>query len=177
MGRMSSGVRHESVVVEEGQMTAKVKAEDFHEMEEDLSDCSWLQGLPLQESTARSSDEGPTTAKVASDVLLGKVQDAYDAFQHASSGLRNCCMQLRGKIDQATVMGGLEKAKTGFATMDMLEKYLIEERSNLSETQIRGTLVEVAREYQGLKLKQMEMQTLHKQFVLKKALPAPAKED
>ena len=157
----------------------------------DMKDESWLESqgrlklhvlsdsecfaLPASSSSRSSGSTSSTSAQVqviASDATLAKVQQAYDAVSCATASLKSKAFQLKGLVDNDTIKNGLEKVSLGNELSSVLELMLLAERGTLVEAEVKEKMIDVGNRYQYLKMKEVEISSLHRSL-FKKRKEAP----
>ena len=102
-----------------------------------------------------------------------KAQQAFEAVNNSNNQLRETAMKLRGKIDHSIVTGGLEQGKIAQSALGELEEILVmTPREHLYEDEVKKRLVSIATRYQGIRLKELELKALEKNFCTEESFEA-----
>ena len=172
MGRRSSGKRKESRKDEQAETKRKVEDEaEKQEMVISLTDQAWMRVendddnfMPSGNSSSSCTMGSALAPKVVSDELMLKIQQAFDAVNNSQNSLRSVVLNLRGKVDMAILSGGMEKVSLAQGCLGQLEAALLTPKEELNEGELRKMLIEIARTYQGVRLKELEISSLNKTF-------------
>ena len=139
----------------------------------DMEDISWMEigDTILASNYAASSKQAPPEQHIlASDTLMMKVQQAYDAVNNSCNGLRQSAMTLRGKIDPIVVQAALEQADLAAELLKELQAILLADRDALFEKPVTTMMKEIANKYQTVRMKDVEMKALEKGLNPKKKI-------
>lgn len=170
MGRRTQAQRVECSKIETAkqQKTVEDKQEKI-EMILDMQDDSWMHLKDLMSGSSSSADGSGASSsaparEMASDEMMMKVQQAFDAVNVSMNNMRCLAMKLRGKIDVAIVQSALEKCKIAQSCLDQLEEKLLTPRDTIYQDATKLMLVDIAKKYQEIRMKEMEMKALDKSF-------------
>ena len=126
MGRQSSGLKRQTRSLQEvGQSNSDITAEDLHVASEDMQDEDWLKFATtlsqMSEMSNSSASSHTSPAAVASDMILSKVQETYDALNTVSKNLRSKSIELKGKVD--TTITSFAEGPHGFQALRPARRY------------------------------------------------------
>ena len=140
----------------------------------DATDADWMQITDRLSSTSTSAGDYNLPIKIlASDTLMMKAQQAFEAVNNSNNQLRETAMKLRGNIDHSIVTGGLEQVKIAQSALGELEEILVmTPRERLYEDEVKKRLVSIATRYQGIRLKELELKALEKNFCTEESFEA-----
>ena len=175
MGRKTTG-RHMEMVNQE-QLSQRKKLESVSDKKAailDATDADWMQITDRPSSSSTSAGDHHRPIKIlASDPMMMKAQQAFEAVNNSHNQLRETAMKLRGKIDPSIVTGGLEQVKIAQSALDELEEMLVRTpREHLYEDEVKKRLVSIATRYQGIRLKELELKALEKNFCTEESFEA-----
>ncbi len=158
MARISTGMEMRVESHEEcKQQNSAVAASSWDSMKQDLQTVDWADGLEHPQS------ESSLACGLADDSLMAKAQEAYDAIQISSTNVRKACRQLAsGPADPAIVASALKMAKDVQIYLDRIEEFLVSDRRSLQDSPLRSCLLEAARSFQALRVKEFELSALVK---------------
>ena len=104
---------------------------------------------------------------IATDDTYIKLQQAYDAVEASMRTLKKQTLALRGKIDDGTVKAATDMAKTALMVSEELERFLFADRTTVKDNELRQVLKNAGANYQQIRLKELEIKSLHRTFCKK----------
>lgn len=106
--------------------------------------------------------DGPSGPNIKPSILMEKCQGAYDAINVSLLSVRRMARDLNGKVDQAVISAGINIAKGMGKYTDSFDDILVTPKEQMQTKEVQDLLIESAGAYQALRLKELEMETLHR---------------